>query len=87
MAIIKLLPYKRSLLHVLVIFVVFLSVAFKKAQFHKILAIVAPKGMILAWNRAKRRERLAYENWRHVAIGFKLVVLPKLSRTVRVVQY
>src|SRR6056300_1130997 len=37
--------------------------------------------MILAWNRAKRRERLAYENWRHVAIGFKLVVLPKLSHT------
>ena len=41
MAIIKLLPYKRCLL--LVIFVVFLSVAFKKAQFHKILAIVAPR--------------------------------------------
>ena len=43
MAIIKLLPYKRSLLHVLVIFVVFLSVVSKRAQFHKILAIVAPR--------------------------------------------
>ena len=42
MAIIKLMPYKRSLLLVLVIFVVLLSVAFKKTQFHKILAIVAP---------------------------------------------
>ena len=39
MAIIKLNPYKRSLL--LVIFVVFLSAA--EAQLHKVLAIVAPR--------------------------------------------
>ena len=37
------LPHKRSLILVLVIFVAYLSVAFKKAQFHKILAIVAPR--------------------------------------------
>ena len=43
MAIIKLVPHKRSLLLVLVIFVVFLSVAFKKNQIHKILAIVVPR--------------------------------------------
>ena len=63
---------------IFLIVVVLLSAA--EAQLHKILAIVDPRYcMILAWNRANRRERLAYENWRHVAIGFKLVVLPKLS--------
>ena len=43
MAIIKLIPDKRSLILVLVIFIAYLSVAFKKNQFHKILAIVAPR--------------------------------------------
>ena len=41
---------------IILIVVVLLSAT--EAQLHKILAIVAPKGMILAWNRAKRRERL-----------------------------
>ena len=41
-----------------------------------------PQGMILAWKRANRREKIAYENRRYVAIGLKFVVLPnKLSHT------
>ena len=42
MAVIELIPHKRGLILVLDIFVAYLSVAFIKPQFHKILAIVAP---------------------------------------------
>ena len=71
MAIIKLKPFKRSLL--LVIFVVFLSVAFKKAQFFKILAIVAPRYDFSVESGKEEREKLAYENWRHVAMGYSIL--------------
>ena len=64
---------------ILLIVVVLLSAA--EAHYCTKSWLSWPQGMILAWNRANRRERLAYENWRHVAIGFKLVVLPKLSHT------
>ena len=47
---------------IFLIVVVLLSVA--EAQLHKVLAIVGSQGMTLAWNRANKRERLAYENWR-----------------------
>ena len=53
---------------IILIVVVLLSAAFIKAQFHKSW-LSWPQGMILAWKRANKRERLAYENWRHVAIG------------------
>ena len=59
--------------------IILLSAA--EAQLHKILAIVAPRYDFGVESSKQARKVSIYENWRHVAIGFKLVVLPKLSHT------
>ena len=52
--------YYLAVQEIVIFLIVVLLLSAAEAQFHKSW-LPWPQGMILAWNRASRRERLAYE--------------------------